>query len=346
MALVPSLISLFSGPGGMDEGFRQAGFRTLLAFDNDAAAVDTFKSNHPLATVKRADLSVLGEEEIVQTWRNSFPPVGLIGGPPCQSFSISNVYQTSDDPRHRLPEHYARILKALNQAFAIHFFVLENVPGLVTKRHREKFARLIALFRDAGFRVFEGSLDAKDFGVAQVRRRVFVVGLNATLYPDVEFEFPLRTVSNPRTVRQAIGHLAEPAHFARSLRVEDIPMHPNHWCMAPRSAKFTNGMLEEGDTRGRSFRVLSWDQPSPTVAYGHREVHIHPTCRRRISVYEAMLLQGFPAEGYILKGNLSDQIRLVSEAVAPPVAKALAEAVLHQLALLPQQQRMPFAEVT
>lgn len=97
--------------------------------------------------------------------------------------------------------------------------------------------------------------------------------------------------------------------------------------MKPRSEKFFNGFLKEGDVKGRPFRVLEWGKPSWTVAYGHREVHIHPTGKRRLSIYEAMLLQGFPPK-YVFKGTLSDQVRLVSDAVPPPLARALAESVL------------------
>jgi DNA (cytosine-5)-methyltransferase 1 len=96
--------------------------------------------------------------------------------------------------------------------------------------------------------------------------------------------------------------------------------------MAPRSKKFDNGFLKEGEVKGRAFRVLAWDEPSWTVAYGHREVHVHPSGKRRLSVYEAMLLQGYPPD-YRLMGTLSDQIRLVSDAVAPPVAAALARRI-------------------
>ena len=82
--------------------------------------------------------------------------------------------------------------------------------------------------------------------------------------------------------------------------------------------------------KGRPFRVLEWGKPSWTVAYGHREVHIHPSGKRRLSIYEAMLLQGFRPD-YVLGGNLSDQIRLVSDAVPPPLARALAESILKAL---------------
>ena len=96
--------------------------------------------------------------------------------------------------------------------------------------------------------------------------------------------------------------------------------------MNPKSPKFTNGALKPGRIMGRSFRVLEWDSPSWTVAYGHREVHVHPNGHRRLSVYEAMLLQGFPSD-YHLLGTLSDQIRLVADAVPPPLASALGLAV-------------------
>ena len=330
----PELISLFCGPGGMDEGFRQAGFATTLAYDIDSACVETFRFNHPQTKVQQADLSLLEADAIVADWNQTSPdlsPVGVIGGPPCQSFSISNVYQRDSDPRHLLLECYARILADLNNAFNLRFFVFENVPGLLAAKHIRRFERFTKMCEDAGFRVFMNSLNAQDFGVAQIRKRVFVIGINHKLYPSVEeFTFPTSTFEGPMHVRQVIEDLPEPAIFSRALSPSDIPHHPNHWCMAPKSPKFTNGMLNSGKVVGRSFRVLGWDQPSSTIAYGHREVHIHPNMRRRLSIFEAMLLQGFP-ETYKLKGTLSDQIRLVSEAVSPPVAREIAKAITEQL---------------
>jgi len=100
--------------------------------------------------------------------------------------------------------------------------------------------------------------------------------------------------------------------------------------MVPRSDRIFDGSLKEGEIKGRPFRVLKWDAPSWTVAYGHREVHVHPNTKRRLSVYEAMLLQGFPPE-YELCGTLSDQIRLVSDAVPPPLAQGLANSIIDVL---------------
>lgn len=330
----PSLISLFCGPGGLDQGFSDAGFVTRLAYDIDESCVATHRRNHPAAGALAADLSSLSAESLIHEWRRrtQTPPVGIIGGPPCQSFSVSNVHQRDDDPRHRLPEHYARLLAAVNKAFSLSFFVFENVPGLTTNRHVKRFTTFKQMFEAAGFRVFHESLDAQHFGLAQVRPRIFVVGINFRKHPDVVFEFPIGSTDGIRTVRDAIGSLPDPVFFSPGLRPEDIPYHPNHWTMVPRSSKFTNGSLTPGQALGRSFRVLAWDKPSYTVAYGHREIHVHPNCTRRLSIYEAMLLQGFPRD-YIIEGTLSDQIRQVSDAVPPPVAKALADSLRQELGL-------------
>lgn len=326
------VISLFSGAGGLDTGFAQAGFAPILAVDANEAACETLATNHPGVRVLSQDLAEVDSTYLlrrVAELPQHLAPKGVIGGPPCQAFSLSNGYKKPDDPRAMLSVKYANLLRGLNEAFNLDFFVFENVVGLGHLRHREDWAQLRRLFGGAGFSIFEGTLDAKDFGVAQERKRIFVVGFNKRKYPFLSFTFP-RSQQKPRTVRDAIGSLPAPIHFDPGLRKDHIPHHPNHWCMRPRSPKFFDGSLREGDVKGRPFRVLSWDRPSWTVAYGHREVHIHPTGKRRLSVYEAMRLQGFPSQ-YELCGGLSDQLRLVSDAVPPPLARALAKSVYKAL---------------
>lgn len=329
-----NLISLFCGPGGLDQGFKDAGFTTRLAYDRDQASIDTHRYNHPDATALLTDLSALDVASITEEWsrRAQGRPVGVIGGPPCQSFSISNVFQSETDARHELPEHYARLLKGLNDAFAIDFFVFENVPGLMSKRHKARFLKFKQLLDDAGFVVSDTVLDAYQFGVPQVRPRVFLVGLNRARYLGRKFEFPNGNGERQKRVEDVLLGLPTPTFFSRGLKPQDISFHPNHWCMCPKSRKFSNGTLRPGGDTGRSFRVLAWDRPSYTVAYGHREVHVHPSCTRRLSVLESMRLQGFDDQ-YVLKGTLSDQFRLVSEAVPPPVAKTIAEALNVQIGL-------------
>lgn len=135
---------------------------------------------------------------------------------------------------------------------------------------------------------------------------------------------PEKVAATNLTVRSVIGSLPDPAFFARNLDKSAIPHHENHWTMRPVSKRFSRpGGADRG---GRSFRRLEWDRPSPTVAYGHREIHVHPDGRRRLSIFEAMLLQGFQ-EDFVLEGTLSSQVEQVSNAVPPPLAQSLAATI-------------------
>jgi DNA (cytosine-5)-methyltransferase 1 len=326
--LIP-VVSLFSGAGGMDLGFRKEGFLPIFAIDSDQAAVDSYNWNCDQPIARQGDLLALNDEEIIALIQQAAPgvrPRGVIGGPPCQSFSVSNVHRRIDDPRRILPLRYALILKALNREFKLDFFVFENVTGLKSDEHIQDLSEMLEAFEDAGFKVVERTLNASVFGVPQNRRRVFLVGINKHLYPNVQFEFPTGNPEKVVTVKQAIGKLPKPAFFKRDLEPEDIPYHTNHWTMNPKSPKFTNGSAKSG----RSFRKLKWDKPSWTVAYGHREIHVHPNGSRRVSIFEAMLLQGFP-KWYELRGNFTQQVVQVSNAVPPPVASAIAKSIRRSL---------------
>jgi DNA (cytosine-5)-methyltransferase 1 len=318
------VVSLFCGPGGMDLGFRQQGFVPILAIDSSQAAVDTYNWNSPDISFKE-DISKISAARIIELVRTASPtikPCGVIGGPPCQSFSTGNVNKRKRDPRDKLGQEYARILKALNDEFELDFFVFENVLGLKASRHKRRKGMIIRALEDAGFSLSEHELDAAAFGVPQKRRRLFIIGINRVKFPALKFTTPKATATTPVTVRDILAHLPAPTFFRRGLKSKNIAHHPNHWAMNPKSPRFSTG---EG-FNGRSFRKLEWDKPSWTVAYGNREVHVHPTGTRRLSVFEAMLLQGFP-KTYELRGTLSEQITQVSDAVPPALAAAVARAI-------------------
>lgn len=325
----PNLLSLFCGPGGLDQGFADAGFHTALAFDNDEECINSFRFNHQNSLAYIRDVRELTLAELDKLYGSTFSPIGVIGGPPCQSFSVSNVYQKIDDPRHSLPESYANLLAELNQRNPISFFLFENVMGLLGKKHINRYRLFKNLFQDAGFKIYEKVLDAKYFGVPQERERIFIIGINDELHPGVEW-VPPEPEKGLNTVRDAIEGLPEPIFNQRGLDPSTFDVHPNHWCLVPRSDKF--GHLKEGEKWGRSFRTLYWDRPSWTVAYGHREVHVHPKGHRRLSVYEAMKLQTFP-ESYQLTGNMTAQIRLISEAVPVRLAWYVARSIIECLGL-------------
>ena len=224
-----SLLSLFCGPGGLDEGFRRAGFNTKIAFDIDKACVSTFNRNHakgdPIAFVR--DLSKITLKEIKELAGPDFSPIGVIGGPPCQSFSVSNVHQSEEDPRHKLPEVYAELLNKLNKAGTISFFLFENVPGLLGERHIHRYNKFKELFTKAGFEVHEKSLNAMNYNVPQDRERIFIVGINKKLHPNAVWNWP-KAFKKIYTVRETIESLPDPVFNEKGRDPSTIPFHPNH----------------------------------------------------------------------------------------------------------------------
>jgi DNA (cytosine-5)-methyltransferase 1 len=321
---LPVVVSLFCGAGGLDWGFHQEGFHIPLAIDISKAAVRTHKKNFSSTYSIAADLIKLQPTGVHSLVKEKIPVksrIGVIGGPPCQGFSRANTTSQADDPRNQLPELYLNIVKKLQKDYTVEFVVFENVLGIRDKKHADTYKALINGLGELGFDVTEKELCALDYGVPQNRRRIV---LSAMRKEQGYGEVRPKKQSGLKTVREAIGKLITPTYFNRKLTPADIPIHVNHWTMQPKSPRFSN---PEGKyTEGRSFKRLAWDEASPTVAFGHREIHIHPNGTRRLSIYEAMLLQGFP-ENFVLEGNLSEQVEQVSNAVPPPLGKSIAAAV-------------------
>lgn len=319
------LISLFCGAGGLDLGFSQEGFESILALDNNSSAIESFNSNLPSRAGVEVDLGNLRSVKFMTLVdsvvnRTGLAPRGLIGGPPCQGVSNSNINASSSDPRNSLMTTYLRLLNSLEDKYQIDFFVFENVPGLLNDKNKPRFVKLKRELSKR-FHVTVQKVNAVDFGVPQNRERILIFGMNRK-----RFSGPIKPLvglnQHNKSVRMAIEHLAEPIFYSRGLKPESFPVHPNHWTMNPKSPKFS----QPTKSIGRSFRKLAWDSPSKTVAYGNREIHVHPTGHRRLSIYEAMLLQGFPPS-FQLKGNLSAQVQQVSNAVPPPLARNLARQI-------------------
>jgi DNA (cytosine-5)-methyltransferase 1 len=325
---LPVVISLFSGAGGLDLGFKQAGFHIAVAIDSSPAAIRTHKRNFRRTESIVADLAAIKADGVVNSVKAHVSPgsrIGVIGGPPCQGFSRANTQSRSDDPRNSFPALYMEIVKRLQQVFEVEFVVFENVLGIRDKKHVATYDTLITHLEQAGFDVTEEELCALDFGVPQNRRRVLVCGMRrGRSYSAVT----PRKRSGKATVGEAIGLLAPPAFFKPGLDPSEFPEHPNHWTMRPKSYRFLKPAAATPD--GRSFKRLKWNEPSPTIAFGHREIHVHPSGTRRLSIFEALRLQGFPDE-FVLDGNLSEQVEQVSNAVPPPLARSVARAVQRSL---------------
>ena len=319
------LLSLFCGCGGLDLGFAQAGFTTKLAYDRRSSSLASWNHNFEEGVAVNRDIEELTLSQMDADFGSEFRPTAVIGGPPCQGFSLANRSGAADDPRNRLVERFVDLTIQLDERSSLDFIVMENVPAIIGMRGGSIIEEQREKLQQRGFQVWQVVLNAMNFGVPQSRRRFFLVAIKDCGMTDIPWQEP-EPLGNMVSVKQAIGELPHPIFFDRGLDKDDIPYRPNHWCMRPKSPKFTSGELYEGFSGLRSFKTLQWDKPSYTAAYGNREVHVHPDCTRRLSVLEAMIIQGFPQSFHLL-GTLSEQITQVSEAVPPPLAKAVADSV-------------------
>lgn len=335
------LLSLFSGCGGLDLGFERAGFDIGLAYDIRAHSIASWNRNRPDSPHGHvADLSAIRLADMDRDHGGRFAPSGVIGGPPCQSFTQANRSRSADDPRSKLVRHFFSIaLRFHRHRQPLDFILMENVPPLAKAENGRLLEREITRLENHGFDARHFLLDAARHSVPQYRNRLFLLALPKNTLAMNWWSSPVGD-DESRTVLDAIHGLPPPVHFNRAAQEETIPLHPNHWCMTPRSRRFFDGSLVEGYSSDRSFKTLAWDEPSITVSYGHREVHIHPEGKRRLSVFEAMRLQAFP-DDYVLNGTLSAQIDQVSEAVPPPLAEVVAMSIKSALESSAQDRSAP-----
>ena len=165
-----NVISLFSGCGGLDLGFERAGFHIPVANEFDPTIFETFKINHPKTHLVEGDVRQITKDDIAPFITGEVD--GIIGGPPCQSWSEAGSLKGIEDARGQLFYDYIRILKE----FQPKFFLAENVSGMLANRHNEAVQNIISLFEEAGYDVTLTLVNAKDYGVAEERKRVFYIG--------------------------------------------------------------------------------------------------------------------------------------------------------------------------
>lgn len=185
----PTVIDYFSGPGGLAEGFSQAGFKTLMGIDFDENSAKTFKKNHEEADYILGDVSELSPEDILDRLDLDEGEVDVVvGGPPCQGFSIAGDREEEDD-RNELFKDYARHVQKIKPKFVL----MENVPGMLsmdTPDGHSVVEEIQERFSEIGYETKYTTLLASNYGVPQSRKRVFVLG---TRLGDGVIEFPERT---------------------------------------------------------------------------------------------------------------------------------------------------------
>ena len=307
------LVSLFTGAGGLDLGFKKAGFEVVWANEFDKSIWDTFELNFP--DTKLAKLS------IVNVQSRDIPEVdGIIGGPPCQSWSEAGAGRGICDARGQLFNDYIRILKEKQPKF----FLAENVAGILLDKHSEAFANILKEFENAGYIISQELHNANDFDVPQDRKRVIIIGYRKDL--GKKFEFPKSQKYKP-VLKDAIWDLrkAKPAKEGNRTNGDEELWVPNHEYM---NGGFSSIYMSRN-------RVRAWDEPSFTIQAGGRHAPIHPQAPkmkfigpnkrvfvpgyenkyRRLSVRECARIQTFP-DNFIFKyKHIADGYKMVGNAV-------------------------------
>lgn len=323
----PSVVSLFSGAGGLDKGLELAGFKTVFATDLHEEHCETLRKNFPEACVVASSIMDLAGKDILSRIGCKVGEIELVaGGPPCQSFSILGKRKSLKDPRGILVFEFARIVAELRPRA----FIFENVKGITTTNAGQDWVELKRYFRKkTGYQLHTDVLNAASLGVPQFRERVFIVGLRE---PSDSFRFPSATHAPPDralllglkpylTVRDALGCLRNLPNHEKRIHGERV---------AGRYAKISPGGRDRIDHTDR----LEWDRPAGTVLVGSSagggRPHIHPAENRHITVREAARLQSFP-DDFVFAGTNTWQYRQVGNAVPPLLAKPIGEKIREHL---------------
>lgn len=333
-------IDLFSGCGGLTKGFSMAGIKSIFASDIDENCEKTFNTNFPDVPFLCKDITQITKEEVDALIGNTVPDI-IIGGPPCQGFSLANKRRNlvSDDPRNRL---FYGFVKFINW-YSPRAFVMENVKGLLSMKDGEVLETILDAFKNAGdfggYDVAHKVLLASDYGVPQNRERVIIIGIRHDLGLQPRFPKPINR-EHKITVDEAISDLpqieacqgtevmnypVEPQNEYQALMRANMQYVTNHVAMrhTPRLIERfraiqpgqslvdvweTHGSVKRGAPGeksnvkfGQNNQRLFGNMPAPTIAASFQSNFIHPHLNRNFTAREGARLQSFP-DDFIFEG--------------------------------------------
>jgi DNA (cytosine-5)-methyltransferase 1 len=343
-------IDLFAGAGGLSLGAKLAGIDVRFAFEKDAAACATYRKNHTNTECISYDLS----KRLPNLPQMAGRKLILFGGPPCQGFSTSNQKtRNSKNENNWLFKKFFRFVHSLSPRY----FVLENVGGILQTEGGLFVTQIKKIADQLGYQTTILDLDAQHFGIPQRRRRVFIIGHKSNLRFDLKPFESIRVV----TVRQAISDLPHlkvgsmdaslgyrgksPSLYATSLRrnltecdghvvsqnashvVERYKHVPEggNWESIPKH--MMTSYADASRCHTGIYRRLEWDKPSIVIGNFRKNMLIHPSENRGLSVREAARLQSFP-DSYCFQGSIGKQQQQVGNAVPPLLAYAVFKSLL------------------
>jgi DNA (cytosine-5)-methyltransferase 1 len=331
------IVSFFAGAGGLDLGFENAGFDVIWANEYDKSIWETYEHNHKNTFLDKRSIANIPSNEVPDC-------DGIIGGPPCQSWSEAGSLRGINDSRGQLFFEFIRILSAKQPKF----FLAENVSGMLLPRHSMVLENIKSMFSECGYDLFFTSVNASQYNVPQDRQRVFFIGYRKDL--KMKFEFPEPTSINPITLKEVIWDLRKNAMPAgeKNHSIGDLCKIPNHEYM-------TGGFSSMYMSRNR---VRAWNEVSYTIQAGGRHAPLHPQAPkmelisqdkrefvkgkedqyRRLSIRECARIQTFP-DNFIFKYELvADGYKMIGNAVPVNLAFVVANKIYSDMQSLSLQQ--------
>ncbi|MGV8147127.1 MAG: DNA cytosine methyltransferase [Alkaliphilus sp.] len=322
------VVGLFSGAGGLDLGFTKAGFDVVWANEYDKTIWETYQKNHN---------TYLDTRDIRKIESSEIPDCdGIIGGPPCQSWSEAGALRGIKDSRGQLFYDFIRILKDKQPKF----FVAENVAGMLATRNKNAVDEFVKLFKESGYALSMSLLNVADYGVPQDRKRVFYIGIRTDL--NKKFIFPTPN-KQKKSLRDAIGDLQ-----GLEIKALDFNKSNGDKCKILNHEYMNGGFSTMYMSRNR---VRSWDEQSFTIQAGGRHAPLHPQAPkmqfleqnkrifvkgkeelyRRLTVRECARIQTFPDNFKFYYTNIADGYKMIGNAVPVKFAQIIAEEVKWQL---------------
>lgn len=320
------LVSFFSGCGGLDLGFEQAGFEVIWANEYDPSIHKTYCFNHRETYLCGKDIRKLEVSEIPDC-------DGFIGGPPCQSWSTGGKMRGLDDSRGRVFLDYIKLIKGKRPKF----FLIENVAGIISDHHFVTFHSFISTLSEAGYKVQYSVINTSHYGIPQERLRVIVVGIRNDL--NCDFVFPFPNEKQKVSMKSAIGDIMEepfPCMKGDKVKIELEGLSNNDYYAAP----FDGYYFERN-------RHRDWDEVSYTIVASANVIPLHPSSPkmirdskkgwhfiegeedkyRRLSVRECARLQSFPDDFVFFYDDIRDGYKMVGNAVPPKLGYQIAVAL-------------------
>ncbi len=322
-----NILSLFSGAGGLDLGFEKAGFNIVIANEYDKTIWATYEKNHKAHLIKD-DIRNIN----ASYFKRNIDIDGIIGGPPCQSWSEAGSLKGIDDARGQLFFDYIRILNATKPKF----FLVENVSGMLAKRHTKALNNILKTFIDCGYDININLVNASDYGVAQDRKRVFFIGFRNDL--NIKFEFPRPTTPKKEdkiTLKDAIYDLKDtviPA-LEKNKTNGKLKILNHEYFIGSYSTIFMS-----------RNRVRKWEEQAFTIQASGRQCQLHPQAPtmikieknkqifvpdkedlyRRLSIRECARIQGFPDDFEFIYDRLDNGYKMIGNAVPVELSRIIA----------------------